>query len=311
MTKKMSSILLTLAVILAVLVGCSGEPQLSESQPEKPHPSTEQANATEPSTHSSELSPEERLAKMDAAVLQYPSSNSEWEYNVYDCYVELTKYIGPEITDLTIPAELEGQPVLSLNCSDSIPAEVTYVTFPEGLLVIGDNVFGEYPDYAALTFRHDRKLNALVLPDSILSIGAGAFYGCEISSSSFSLPQSLLFIGDDAFRACNISVPSLSLPDGLLTIGESSFAVVTFITNETPSIVVPASVESIGRDAFGGIRYMESKNGSLWRGCELTILGKNVLFPDEGFDVNMIHGLAGSTAAQFCSDHDIPFELIE
>ena len=49
---------------------------------------------------------------IEKGVLQYPASNDDFKYNVYDTYVEITEYIGEEDAErVTVPATLENLPV--------------------------------------------------------------------------------------------------------------------------------------------------------------------------------------------------------
>ena len=56
----------------------------------------------------------------------------------------------------------------------------------------------------------------IVLPDSVTSIGYGAFEGCSFLSSLV-IPDSVTSIGDGAFGHCS-SLSSLVIPDGVTCI---------------------------------------------------------------------------------------------
>ena len=82
------------------------------------------------------------------------------------------------------------------------------------------------------------------IPDSVTSIGDGAFSCCE-SLVSIAIPSSVTSIGDEAFYYCE-SLTSIVIPDSVTSIGEDAFSGCKSLT----SIVIPDSVTSIGEDAF-------------------------------------------------------------
>ena len=226
---------------------------------------------------------ENLMIQMENAILQYPSSNEEWKYNVYDCYIELTDYIGPEVEALTIPSELEGLPVWSINTGR-----------------IYDGGRGDYNDI----------LTSVEFPDCLLVIGDETFLWCR-ELTSFTFPDTLVSIGESAFENC-YRLSALFLPDGLRTIEDKAFDGVRFTISSVPTISVPASVTEIGYAAFRYIVYENDETPGLDYGYEITILNENVQLGDACFDnALVIYGYAGSTTAQYCADYNKTFRLIE
>ena len=130
------------------------------------------------------------------------------------------------------------------------------VSLPDTVTSIGDGAFKNC-DY----------LTNLVLPDSLTSIGDSAFAGCH-SLTSLELPISLRSIGNGAFWNCH-SLRSLTLPNTLTSIGCSAFygcstlgslVLPDSLTNiesrvfamccSLTNLVLPDSLTSIGDDAF-------------------------------------------------------------
>ena len=82
------------------------------------------------------------------------------------------------------------------------------------------------------------------IPNSVTTIGEGAFSGCD-SLTSINIPNSVTTIGEDAFSGCN-SLTSINIPNSVTTIGEDAFSDCISLT----SISIPNSVKMIGKDAF-------------------------------------------------------------
>ncbi len=158
----------------------------------------------------------------------------------------------------------------------------------ESLASVGLGGVTEIGDYA---FYNCRALGDPSLTEGLLSIGGGAFYNCK-SFVSVSVPASVVSIGEAAFAGCDgivsLSIPFVgaqkggtqntelsyifraigtnagaeAVPESLsavvLTGGESiapfAFAGCTSIK----AITIPASVKSIGKDAFSGCISLEN-----------------------------------------------------
>ena len=95
-------------------------------------------------------------------------------------------------------------------------------------------------------------LSSIVIPDSVTSIGDGAFSGCS-SLSSIVIPKSVTSIGDSAFFGCS-SLSNIVIPNSVTSIGDSAFSNCSSLS----SIVIPESVTSIGDRAFSGCRSLSS-----------------------------------------------------
>jgi len=90
-----------------------------------------------------------------------------------------------------------------------------------------------------------------VIPNSVTSIGAGAFYGCGLTA--IIIPNSVTSIGEGAFGGCS-GLTSISIPNSVTSIDREAFGGCSGLT----SIAIPNSVTSIGYDVFNGCSGLES-----------------------------------------------------
>jgi hypothetical protein len=92
------------------------------------------------------------------------------------------------------------------------------------------------------------------IPNSVTSIGDGAFYGCS-TLTSITIPNSVISIGEDAFYGCTGLTGTLVIPNSVISIGMGAFggdgegwgacAALTGLS-------LGSSVQTIGAFAFNG-----------------------------------------------------------
>ena len=112
-------------------------------------------------------------------------------------------------------------------------------SFPEGLLMIGDEAF---LDCSGLT--------EITIPEGV-NIGRGAFKQCTALKTATLLPNSG-YLSDQLFADCS-ALTSVNLPNGLTTISQLCFSNCKALT----SIIIPSSVKTIEESAFSNSALTE------------------------------------------------------
>ena len=116
-----------------------------------------------------------------------------------------------DVTEVTIPATVEGYPVVELRETFKEHKNILKVTLPEGLKLIG-----EYSFYFAT------KLTDVNIPSTVTEIADRAFTGCY-KVKEFILPEGLVKIGDSAFSYCE-TITNIILPESVTSLGSSAFS---------------------------------------------------------------------------------------
>ncbi len=93
-------------------------------------------------------------------------------------------------------------------------------------------------------YEEDIVNGTIIIPDSVTTIGDGAFRYCT-RITSVAIPNSVTSIGDGAFSSCN-GLTSITIPDSVTSIGGFAFAGCSGLT----SVTIGSGVTSIGNGAF-------------------------------------------------------------
>jgi len=118
-------------------------------------------------------------------------------------------------------------------------------------------------------FNGCKNLTSIDIPENVTTIGTYAFYGCS-SLTNIIIPGNVTTIGNSVFCDCS-SMKSITIPDKVTTIGSYAFSGCTSLTKVTisdsvttignsvftqcsslTSINIPDSVTTIGNSAFSG-----------------------------------------------------------
>ncbi len=195
----------------------------------------------------------------EATGLEYALSDDETYYIVTGLGTEAR-------TEFKIPSSYNGKPVKEIG-------ERAFAQIDED---------GYYLDETEIA-----KIELIVLPDTITTIGGAAFVYC-VYLKEITIPTSVTTIGSQAFEYC-ISLESITIPASVATIGSQAFEYCISLE----SITIPASVTSIGVAAFAGCVSLES----------ITVEKENTVYKSAG---NCIIEIATKTLISGCKTSVIP-----
>ncbi len=140
----------------------------------------------------------------------------------------------------------------------------------------------------------------VVIPEGVTEIGKSAF-SCS-HMPSVRLPSTLKTIREEAFFNCfGINSNRITFPEGLEIIEDGAFASCEFQN----AIILPASIQSIGKNAFSGDGYYEKHNGIpigvYFRGSAPQLVGTvnaNCSFPSD-WTLYYLPGTSGWTGKAY------------
>ena len=238
---------------------------------------------------------------------QYPAKNSEWEYDVYERHIVLTKYIG-NARDVVIPETIDGIPVTKLKESDAVGAGGCFSGLSIGKVTLNKNI-----KFVA-GFEKSTIHTLVFANDEYIEFDRGVFNFCDSIQNI-----------DDIIA----HIPGDELPD-IFAHSESS---------ALHTVTIPDRFTKIERGAFWGcseMQYIDIGNVSevadlafgQVRLLGLTVHNKDCKIYDDAFAQSgygygheysdyiytkdlVIYAPAGSTAAKLASELSFDFSLIE
>ena len=104
-------------------------------------------------------------------------------------------------------------------------------------------------------FANNTNITSVVMPDSIISIGANAFRSCTNMKGTVDIPDAVTEIGSGAFYFCGGISGEMVIPEGVTSIGANTFYKCTGLEG----IVLPRNLTNIGARAFFGCTNLSSE----------------------------------------------------
>lgn len=165
----------------------------------------------------------------------------------------------------------------------AVPVAVEEVILPDTVTAIGNSVFAGRTSLTSFDFGNvisigsyafaGTGLSSVHLPASLRNLGEGAFEGCSALSSAEIAGTALTQIPARAFASCS-QLQRIECPDTVVSIGEGAFensALASIVMDGVEEIgsrafygsrlgvlVLPASVNAIGDEAFASIPSLRS-----------------------------------------------------
>ena len=207
-------------------------------------------------------------------------------------YVEDDKNYAPSSVLLPKTLTKIGKWTFALNAGLSYEAEMTAIALPDGLQEIGQTAFqnskltavsipdsvttmgsGAFTGSGKLTSVKlsknvtdipgsafsagtavDMKLETLVIPEGVQTIGKSAFAGTHVEN--LSLPETLTSIGDAAFQ--NHQLTEVTIPGSVVSIGKDAFKITQEgLAKALTQVILQEGLQTIGKEAFLGNKITE------------------------------------------------------
>jgi hypothetical protein len=251
--------------ILAFILITSCVPSKSKAQADNAQPSVTTSKAQ---ADNAQLSV---TALADDKTIDNPIYDSESDFVVQreGDGIMITGYAGSK-TEVRIPPVIQNLPVIEIgdgafwNCTS-----LTSITIPDSVIDIEYTNFYACTSLSAIkvdtgntayssqdgvlynknktllhTYPAGKTVASFIIPNSVTSIGHGAFWNCA-KLTSVTIPDSVTVIGKSAFASCE-SLISITIPDSVTSIEKGAFWNCKSLTG----ITIPDSITSIGWDAF-------------------------------------------------------------
>ena len=170
----------------------SPSPKSSEQPSVAPSATPSEKPSAAPSAAPSVTPSEQPSAKPSAAPSKTP------EADVPAAGTTLKEKTGREYK-VTKSDSSKGKPSVTLTKLSAKEKKAKKVTIPKTVTV--DNVEYQVTGIAAKAFKNSKKLQSIVIPDTITEIGASSFEGCK-NLKSVTIGKNVTSIGKNAFKNC-------------------------------------------------------------------------------------------------------------
>ncbi|MBO7300171.1 MAG: leucine-rich repeat domain-containing protein [Tidjanibacter sp.] len=179
-------------------------------------------------------------------IIQEPSYKIEYTYNPTTSTGELWVDCGSNLTHSTYSngegALFYDSPIYYIG---SVVGDITTISLPSTVVQIENGAFSNCPNL--VEFR-----GPLASEDGMLLISNSVILAVIASVTECTIPDSVTSIGAGAFSNCTL-LTSITLPDSVTSIGDEAFSGCTNLTNVTFEQTAPPV---LGNDVFNGVENL-------------------------------------------------------
>jgi hypothetical protein len=160
------------------------------------------------------------------------------------------------------------------------------------------HVYDENHNHRCSIEQEFKSIKKVKIPDSVTSIGEGAFYQFE-NLESIIIPKGVTSIEYAAFACCK-NLKNITIPDSVTNVDDLAFADCVSLT----SVTIPDSVTNIGAYAFYDCKNLKS----ITIPDSVTNIGEDALRDCENFTIKCNKGSYAEKYAKLCN---IPIKHIK
>ena len=211
---------------------------LAEATEENEEESTEEADIAAEEDHSADIADTtaEAAEAVEAADPDEPAAATE------EAAAEIE---GKEA------AMADGDVVASGSCGSYAKWTLTGTGYDLTLTISGSGAMRNYGESTSPWYScsdYGNKIKTIIIEDGITTIGAYAFYGCDVNNVTIS--DSVTKIYNWAFSKCN-SLTTITIPDSVTYLGTR-----VFFDSALVNITIPGSVKNLGAELFLDCYFM-------------------------------------------------------
>ncbi len=227
--------------------------------------------------------------------------------------IRITSFNGFDTSQVVIPKEIQGVPVISIGERAFLNSSVKQVILPSTLRAILASAFKGCQQLSHIDLPgglnhlgtgcfQSSGLNEITIPDELKEIPSSCFRDCR-QLTSVSLGK-VSHLHHSCFRGCT-SLTEIILPDGLVSIDTGVFE-----NTGIQTLILPQSLKKISDRAFGDsyITAKEKDVTCVFLGQDTQVASTSNSVLQRFTFVNLIHCLPGSNIQVYAREHRIPIK---
>lgn len=221
--------------------------------------------------------------------------------------IRIISYNGFDSDRVIVPAQIDGQPVISIGEKAFQNANFSEIILPNSVKVILASAFQGCTNLRHIDLPEGLKylgtfcffktgLTSITIPESVKKISRGCFGFCE-NLENVVLGNKIRKLEESAFTWCK-KLKQINLSETLKEIDSDCFE-----NTQIKILIIPSSVQKISNQIFGDSSTLRYSND-----ITCAFLGKSTVtkFLNRGFNrVKQIYCLPGSAIQKYAREHSI------